>query len=425
MDRIYAGWWKYAGAAWGRRRWVVAQDQTGPRTWYSDTAHIWHNRDLTWWDAGDRGVAVAPLTDTTALLVTAGRGSSLRWSLLEGDAWVSGDRIPGLDGLGNPQAPCLRRSPSGALWLGWSTDQAYVQLATFGDGTWSYAGRLECTAKPVPGYYFSKVIRLSRDDWELPVVFWFEHNSDAAFTGSAYVSVPNDSGYPAGEYLPGSWGGASGDVVRDRNGDVWVAWREEFDGMFWTHSFTRATCSAPEMRRRGHSLLVTWQLSEPAPETWWAVERARDWEPFAEVARVRAGATAEMSWADPDRERGPVRYRIRRECLDTRYRWWSGEARWPKQSHRPLGLRLAGWPSQGTVAFDVEEAAAGPLEIALYDVAGRRVLRRSEAVNATGRLSYRLDLSGADRLVGSGVYFLSVRDASGEQAETAKIVVLR
>ena len=80
---------------------------------------------------------------------------------------------------------------------------------------------------------------------------------------------------------------------------------------------------------------------------------------------------------------------------------------------------------QSAVTFEVEEAAAGPLEIALYDVAGRRILRRSEQVNETGRLSYRLDLLGADQPVGSGVYFLSVRDASGEQAKAAKVVVLR
>ena len=91
----------------------------------------------------------------------------------------------------------------------------------------------------------------------------------------------------------------------------------------------------------------------------------------------------------------------------------------------PLSVLLSKWLWQSAVSFEVEGAVAGPLEITLYDVAGRRVLRRSESVNETGRLSYRLDLGGADRPVGSGVYFLSVRDASGEQAEAAKIVVLR
>jgi len=426
LGLVYAGWWKYAGAISGRRRWAVDRDYPGMRAWYSDTAHVWHHRQLPWGgDAGGLGMAIAPLNDTTAMVVFAGRRASLRWGLLQGDAWVEGDYVPWPAIYGAPVSPSLRRSPSGALWLGWSMEESYVQMATYRDGAWSFFGTLRCDEKPTPGDWDSKVLCLSRDDWELPVVFWTEHNLNGGFIGSVFVCVPSDSGYPQGEYVPGSYGGDYGGAVRDRNGDVWVVWETEDDGMFWTHSYTRATCSAPEARGRRRARGVSWRLSEPAPETWWAVERARDGEPFAQVARVRAGATTEMSWTDTDAERGRVRYRIRRECLDLRYEWWSEEGRWPEHSRMPLSVLLTKWLWQSAVAFEVEGAVAGPLEITLYDVAGRRVLRRSESVNETGRLSYRLDLGEADPPVGSGVYFLSVRDASGEQAEAAKIVVLR
>jgi hypothetical protein len=113
-------------------------------------------------------------------------------------------------------------------------------------------------------------------------------------------------------------------VARDPNGDVWVAfWRYSMNGVFWTHTYTRATSSTPVVYSQGTTQLVTWTLSEPAPETWWVVLREIADGGYEAVARVRAGSSTDMSWRGTSPPSGTLHYRIRRECLDTRFQWLS------------------------------------------------------------------------------------------------------
>src|SRR5262249_43557094 len=113
-------------------------------------------------------------------------------------------------------------------------------------------------------------------------------------------------------------------VVRDRNGDVWAAfWRLTMSGIFITHTYTRATTTRPVVSAQGSHQLVQWTLSEPAPETWWAVLRSVDGGPYELASRVRAGAGVQMSWDDSLPPSGTLSYRIRRECVDTRFEWLS------------------------------------------------------------------------------------------------------
>ncbi len=421
LGLIRAGFWLYAGAVAGPRRWVVDDDGTVQLfAWYSDSSRVWHRLVLPWGQgAGDFGVAVAPLDDSTAVVAYASRWPTpLRWGLLQGDTCVLGGDVPAPAGDGISCSPSFRRSPSGALWLGWSTDYPYVRLARYRDAAWGDTATLQPGAGLPRDRYASRGLWLSRDTWELPTVMWVLFDTYGGWTGSIYVSVPDDAGFPVGELVPGSLGGDYGDVTRDRNGDVWVVWETEGDGMFWTHSYTRATCSAPEVSSRGSALSVSWKLSELAPETWWAVERARDGEPFSEVARVRAGATTEMSWADPDPEPGPVRYRIRRECLDSRYQWWGAEdgstaveVSLVSAQASPGQVRLTWHSSQDSMAATVYRCEAG----AAWSVVGNiesdgtgQLVYEDDQVSSGARYGYRLGVVDQGREVFVGEAWVDV-----------------
>jgi hypothetical protein len=206
-------------------------------------------------------------------------------------------------------------------------------------------------------------------------------------------------------------------VARDRNGDAWVAWRTRPPGIVhWTHTYVSATTSTPVVSGVGRDRTVSWTLSEPAPESWWAVLRARGSGAFEPVARVRAGPGLEVSWTDVSPPAGVLRYRIRRESVDARYRWESEEAWWPPQSTRPLVLSRLG---EGRL--ELSGAVAGPLDVRLYDLQGRRVLRREARSQGSGRDTIALDVAGLK----PGIYFASVRDASGRVANPVKLVLLQ
>jgi hypothetical protein len=225
-------------------------------------------------------------------------------------------------------------------------------------------------------------------------------------------------------------------VVRDANEDVWVAWwNEALEGMFWTHSAVRATAvnlrvERPAREPRGHDpwgrrRVLRWELSEPAPGSYWTVERAAWGGAFAAVARLRAGPEPAMSWEDTEPMRGPVRYRLRRESVDRRYEWLSGEVSWPPGAGRRFRALPPRVPITGPLELVVEGAAAGPLRLRLYDVQGRLVGRQEVTASGQGRDEVRLGAGALPGLLSSGIYFLTMTDAAGAESETARIVVLR
>src|SRR5262249_16389892 len=147
-----------------------------------------------------------------------------------------------------------------------------------------------------------------------------------------------------------------------------------YEGIFWTHTYTTATAGAPQIGGVAASRLVLWTLSEAAPETWWAVLRSRNGGPFEVAARVRAGPTTQMSWHDTSLP-GNLRYKIRRECVDTRYQWESAEAGWPRLARPiPITLRVKN-PFVDGADIVLSGAAAGAVDAQLYDLQGRLVLR--------------------------------------------------
>ena len=84
-------------------------------------------------------------------------------------------------------------------------------------------------------------------------------------------------------------------------------------------------------------------------------------------------------------------------------------------------------PSPLSAADEIElsGAAAGPLEILLYDLQGRTLLRQHLDASGSGIDRFRIDPSATSSRLSSGVYFLRARDASGSVSEPSKVVYLR
>jgi hypothetical protein len=275
---------------------------------------------------------------------------------------------------------------------------------------------------------------LSRDGGEYPVIAW--DAQDIRALNTICVCVPTDSGYGVAEELEGVVGGLP-TVARDRNGDVWVAWWWYGESASWMHSHATATAGTPRIEGAGRHRRVAWTLSEPAPETWWAVLRARGSEGFEPVARVRAGPGLEMSWSDTSPPAGLLRYKIRRESVDTRYLWESEETRWPTRTARPhlrvvasVPVRTSGsvepgrpWLGDGRLEFT--DATPGPVEVRLYDLQGRVVMRERGEAGATGAGAVPFRLRAVSPPPPNGIYLAVLRDASGRMSNAVKIVVLR
>lgn len=420
----------YAAAGSAVRRWAAVGDRSvaGPylRLFYSDAPGDWIEVPVPQ-GRGDDGVAVAVLDDTTALVAwrdfIIGPGAGI----LSGPNWAQ-ISAPPMTGLLDA-VPRLRPRPSGGHWLSWATIDDYVGIASYHDGVWSPPESLFCAYLRPEVHYSQSAAEMSRDDGEYPAVSWMAVSSRNGLT-SICVCVPGDSGFTVAENLPGSEDGVSPVVARDRNQDVWVMWQAPAKGMGWAHTYTRATSTPPTVTPVRGKRTIAWWLSEPAPGSWWAVLRAREGEPFEEVARVRAGPGHAMSWDDMNAT-GIYRYRIRRECLDRQYQWLSDEGRWPVDV--PPGFpgtelilyRASANPSDAVIRFEVLNASAGPLDVQIYDVRGRLLLRQRPSADGNGLDSILIDLNSSTTHSNAGLYFLRVADASGKVSPSAKIVHLR
>ena len=74
--------------------------------------------------------------------------------------------------------------------------------------------------------------------------------------------------------------------------------------------------------------------------------------------------------------------------------------------------------------YEVQNAAAGPLEIRAYDLRGRLLLQQRFVASGSGRDTIQIDLAAAATSPTPGLYFLQVTDASGALSTSAKIALL-
>jgi hypothetical protein len=417
---------EYAVASLGRRRWAVRSEtqrfdlKWHIRTFYSDTARVWHEVEQLGND--DDHCTVAPLGDTTAMVVYAG-GSGLEYAILDGSRWTEKGN---LDPRGfNAANPRLRLRPSGGLWLIWA-DYGWVHMSTYKDGAWDRGDSLRCV--PNPGETFRPIfLDAENDTTEYPVFAWTNSGYGDTWRDVTAIAVPDEQGSYTAEEIADSEesGWITPTVARDLNGDTWVIWRRARYGTNrWTHTYCSATCPAPAITARGDGARVTWSLSSRAPRSRWTVFRAEGEGDFDSLGTVRAGEDSVLALDDSTAGPGQVwRYRVRRESVDTRYVWTSDVAtHWRPDTRTPIGLVLAN-PTGAQLAFRLT-GAAGLLWARLYDLQGRTVLSERLGASGTGDDSFTLDL-GATGARRPGIYFLRVTDGTGRRTRTVRVAVVR
>lgn len=418
---------EYGGASAGRRRWIARSQQRVPdsqtfgvRVAYSDTTGVWHEVH----DVGiDDGMCdIAPLNDTTAIVAYAGE-SGFGYAILGGSQWVTDVNL--IAKRNRAVHPRFRFRPSGGLWLIWPDERDRMHVSRYVDGQFIYGDSL-IVPRPPGDTYAGAWCAVSRDTAERPTLVWSENGYAYTYRDVIAISMPNDSSWDYGEEIPGSEGGNIPAVSRDGNGDAWVMWRNlRLGTTTMSHTYTSVTCAPPQVVGHGRDRTVTWTLSAGAPHSWWSVLRARAEDDFVPVARIESGHDSVLSWTDRSPPAGILRYKLRRECLDTRYQWTSGEGRWPPRSSRPLALGPVPTPSTDSVVMDVADASGGEVIARIYDIQGRLIRTRRVAASGLGHDTLRLDLRGPEGPVSSGVYFLRVEDASGSQSNAVRIVILR
>jgi hypothetical protein len=226
------------------------------------------------------------------------------------------------------QHPRFRLNGDGSLWLLW-TERQQVKIARYRSGEWSTPESLRAM-HPAGETFWSSWCDLTRDRAERPALAWGDRGYGRTMRDVICVSVPDSTGWPPGEEVPGSDGAVVPSVARDRYGDIWVKWSlERSGGIYYAHTYVSVTATRPDVTTRDGRPHLRWHLSAPAPGSVWSVLRAGGDGEFRPAGQVRAAADTSLEWTDGEASQGrSVRYRLRRESLDARYQWSTDECRW-------------------------------------------------------------------------------------------------
>jgi len=425
----------YSGTAWGSRRWVAVRDAdlvnpanlTKLRIFRSDAPRQWREMGPTGM-TGFNFMRLAALDSTNVLVLSSDYHTGIRWGMLRDTVFE--EHLPRVTADPLALIPGLSRRPSGGFWTAWDAAPDILpyysdRIVTrrYSEGAWAAPETLQMRW-PFDGQHLFYGTWLSAEGSEFPAAAWNGY-APVSPDGYSYVWVefPSDHAFGIGERIEGSRWAEYACLVRDENGDVWVAWWRLFDGVYWVHSHTTVECSTPQVGERAGRPFLRWSLTGAAPETWWAVLRAQGDGPLERVARVQASADSVMNWADASAPTNVVlHYAIRRECRDVRYQQTSGESVWePRGPSLELAVRGAN-PSAAAIEFEVVGANLGPLEARLYDLQGREVARLVMQASGSGRDRASLPLGSG---LGQGLYLIRVRSADGRASPSAKVAIVR
>lgn len=406
----------YAGAENGAGRWAAVSDQSRLYAFSSHTVGQWLEIPTT--AAGDNGIALLALNDSTAIAAWSSGGEGLQWCTLTQTAWGVPANVPS-DGM-NAYSPHLHPKADGGCWLIWATGTPKIAMSAY-TGVWAAPRYVQCTS--LPSNYSSAIeVDASRDSASLPALCWgIDDESGGAEVVCA--AMPQDSAYASADVIDGSLGGMMPTIAVDADGDAWVAWWKYYEGAYWTHTYTSVTSSSLRVMRTPASTWIRWSLSGAAPNTRWTVLRRSAGSASQEVAHLRAGPTTEMVWEDTAAPAGYAAYSIRRDCVDLRYTYLSPEVvTVPERA--PFRIDVSSTvPSRDEVSVVVTGAAAnGAVQIAFYDVQGRRVQRIVAYANAEGAAAAQVLWPA---WCGSGVYFAQARDGERQRSNAARLVRAR
>ncbi len=415
----------YSGVATARTMWAAAWiDRDGSRLRVYERerpAGAWVEYDtvIVVYPGAFSTVYCASANDSTAIIVAGAQG--VRWGHFSRGRWTPADLLhPWIHGA----MPGPFRPAEFGYWVTWTTGDRDVILARYENGVIT-PERFTVTAHYPPSLYqTTDAVDVSQDTRPRPVIAWMAYGDDGV--ERLYVSWPNAAGWDTANAVPGATRGGHQRVARDENGDVWLAWFTFSGGIYWTHTYTTAICDTPRAGEASGRPAIHWTLDRPAPESWWTLWRSADGSQFEQLARLEAGPSQEMSYADSTAPSGKsLRYRVRRECKDVRYRWTSAEAEWlPRTARLRLALRSPN-PVGGALAVEVLGAAAGALELQLFDLQGRLVARARATASGSGRDAVSLDPATGARPLRSGVYVLRAKGGDRRTSDGLKVVVLR
>jgi len=417
----------YTGTSWAGRKWVHVRDfdRFAPggrplqRFFRSDARGSWEEIGRNTLGSIRGGTTMVATGPDSVLVVVSKFLRGLVWGWLSDTAFTEAGVLydSGLEWY-----PRLRRQPGGGYWLVWSGEDSRLYARSFRDGAWTETETLKVALPGGVQHIFYEAVP-SLDDEEYPAVMTEGYGTSGGNADHVFVSFPTDSGFGVAERVDATRGARVQSMGMDENGDVWLAWFVLYDGIFWSHSYTGSSASAPVITERGGRPMLSWRLSEPSPRTWWGVMRSVAGRPFERVARVRAGPSEEMSWADSSASvDAQIVYAIRRECRDVRFQVTSGTGTWePRRG--VLGLALKGPNPVGErLEFEIVGASAGSAEARLHDLQGRLVLRHNFVTSGSGRDAVKTHLAQKLR---AGVYLLGVTTLDGRRAAVKKIVLLR
>lgn len=434
IARVAAEALVYSGTAWGSRRWVAVRDEDRSLPGFPEILRIYRSDAPGDWQlmgptgmTGRRGMRLVAVDGSTAILLSSDFQTGVRWGYLRDTLFHEEPVKLSDDPLVN--RPALARTPSGGLLAAWDgapdlppdyTDR--IVIRKYADGAWAAPDTLAMRLPPDRSL-LSYDVQFSPEGAERPALTWYGYSPSGDAAYYVWASFPTDSSFGVGERIEGSRNGVNPKILRDENGDNWVVWWELFNGIYWTHSHTTATSSVPTVTNQSGRPSLRWRLSESAPETWWAVLRAEGDGLFKPVARLRAASDTTMVWSDSTAPSGVVlRYAIRRECRDLRYQVTSPEARWEPRGPSLSIARRSGNPGGAQLAFEVVGADRGALEVRVYDLQGREVLRRSFVASGAGRDAVTIDVAGDLR---TGLYLMRASSPDGRKSPATKIALVR
>ncbi len=418
----------YTGAVQDGTRWVAVQDLDTStlgfpyhlRIYRSDLRSAWRRvHDERIGTAPLRGLTIQPIAPQGLLVVRAVFNGYIQSGTLSDSIWTPG---PTISGFGIVSGPQFRDTPRGGQWLAWADSDSTILIDRHLDGAWVEPDTIHSVRDDRLQWGFYQPY-LSKDTGAYPAVAWHGFSSPGLID-HVWVAFPTDSGFGLGEKLAGTAFGYLPQVARDEHGDVWVAFSRDLAGAFWLHTYVHATTTVPRVVEHDGRPLVKWTLTEPAPETWWAVERAVGAGEFETAGRLRANGASDMQWRDdsaPARE--ALRYRIRRESKDARYRWWSAETVWEPRGPSLRLTRVGSHPAESAIEIEVGGAAAGRITVRLHDLQGRQVFVRDFPSAGTAHDVLRLPIT--DTTMPSGIYLLRANDSTGRRSRGLKIAILR
>lgn len=412
---------EYGSTTIGTHRTYVRAEQNFPistslilRVFLSDTTDQWHALSSPPQSDNQPHLSLAPLDNGQILLVHSGQ-NGLRWSILDGNAWIDSGVLNSIPY--SAHTPRLAVRENGGLWLAWSGGlDPYFHVAEYVSGRWDTVATLQCL-HPVGETFAPVWCSISRDGVGRPAVAWGETGYGTTNRDVICFAFPLDSSWAQAEEVPGSSGLGDVDptVAKDSSGDCWVAWSPiGVGGVYFTHTFTSSIPTAPILRNSRGTVLATWTIRPPCPGSMWSIERSIDGDKFETVGSIKAASDSVLQM-DMGQSAGRAVYRVRRETEDLRYSLVSASTLFPPPGRMARRLVISNPTSSGGVlSFELSGLSTGLIATRVYDILGRLVGLTNSIPDSNGHASVQIAVG--NRHIRQGIYFVRVEDASSNEA---------